>query len=373
MAHGSDVALGAEWAFLELLSRGPGGTEDRDELQRLVRDGLDWGELLDQAIRHRMLTMVAHAVVTERLTDVPLRLAEHLRNVLAVNRYRRGAWYGEVGRVTGALETSGLRVAARKAAAYEPTVYAGDGRRWLGDIDLLVRPEDREQTAAVLASLGYEVGLYDDDAGVVVPFPREELIKYRLNPDHLPTHSLVTGDVVVPVLEVDVATSLTWARAPYHVSIDDALATVEHEHVAVSPPVSVPRLGPAFQFLDTVLHLFREARFEWWLKMQQDVDLMKFGDVIRLWEAHASELTAGAFLEQLEEYGVVEPVAWVLEHVDRTFGLETVAALGLAGRVDDAFLAGTSNAAPPPEARRVSMRERLHSKDRARLLGGAYS
>jgi hypothetical protein len=54
-----------------------------------------------------------------------------------------------------------------------------------------------------LRRAGYQIGLYDFTQDTVTAFSRNELLKYRLNPDHLPTHSLVTGDRLVPVLEVD--------------------------------------------------------------------------------------------------------------------------------------------------------------------------
>jgi len=369
MCNPPDPALGAEWAVLELLCLGLGTPARRDDFERLICGHLDWGELLEQALRHRMLPMLAHAVVENGLgKSVPLRVAEHLRNVLALNRYRREVWFHEAARVTAAFSGAALPVAARKGAAYEPTLYGGNGSRWLGDLDLLIRPEDADRVGDVLERLGYEKGLYDDDRDVVIPFERAELMKYRLSPDHLPTHTLVTGDAFVPVLEVDCATSLTWTRAPHHVPVEDVLASVEARPVDVSPPVTVPSASPVYQFLDTVLHLFREAWFEWWLDKEQDVDLMKFGDVVRLWDAHGAELAGGSFRELLEQYGVVEPVCWVLEHLDRTFDLANVEQLGLVGRVDEDFLASAAATGANVPVWQCDMRTRLHAKDRRHLL-----
>lgn len=358
--------FGPEWEVMELLCRGPAEPTRAARLAELVRGGPDWGELIDHALRHRMLTLLAHTVVAAGLAgEVPLRIGEHLRGVLAANLYRRRVWYAELARVLQALRDSGYPVAARKGAAYESTLYGGDGSRWLGDLDLLVRPADREAVAALMPGLGYQVGLYDFDTGLVTPFERAELIRYRLNPDHLPTLSLVTGDPLVPILEVDFATSLTWTRGPYQVPTEEVLESVATQPAPGLGGVSVPVPAPLYLVLDTTLHLFREAWFDWWLEKEQDVDLMKFGDVIRLWERYGAELAGGALRDAVERLAVVEPVCWVFEHLDRMFELGIVAACGLRGRVDEEFLFSAGGSGRSGGRRwHGSMRQRLYTKDR---------
>ncbi|MEU0486522.1 nucleotidyltransferase family protein [Streptosporangium sp. NPDC006013] len=360
-----DTTFGPEWAVLEGLARGLETPDERTAFAALVYGGLDWGEVIEQALRHRMLPMVAHAIGDLELHDaIPLRVSEHLRSVLALNLYRRDVWYTEAGRVVAALEDSGIPVAARKGAAYESDLYGGNGSRWLGDLDLLIRPEDRDAASALMPKLGYRVGLYDFNRRVIVKFERTELMKYRLNPDHLPTQSLVTSDPLVPVLEVDFANSLTWARAEYQVPVTPIFESLERYEVTGVPGLSLPRPAPAFRFLDTVLHLFREAWFEWWLGKEQDVDLMKFGDVIRLWRAHHAVLTDGRFSKEIKDYGIGRPVGWVLTHLDRTFGLTTLDALDLGGEIDEDYLASAGGSLGRPRAWQGTMRDRLLTKDR---------
>jgi hypothetical protein len=365
------AALGAEWDLLELLCRGVRTGEEEAEVRRLVKSGPHWGTVLEHALRHRMLSMLAFELDRLGVLDAtPLRVSEHLLSVLAHNRYRRQIWYAELGRVTGALAAVEVPTTVRKGGAYESSIYGGNGSRWLGDIDLLVSPADAETAARTLADLGYESGLYDFGTDRVRPFDRAELIRYRLSPDHLPTSSLRTGDPLVPVLEVDCAMSLTWSRGPYHVPVQDVLASREAFVVDGPPPVVALRAAPVFQFLDTVLHLFREAWFEWWLDKEQDVDLMKFGDVLRLYRAYEDEFANDRLQNLITSYGVVEPVAWVLEHLDRTFGTGSVARLGLEGHTTEAFLASAAATGPETAVWNADMRARLHSTNRRGLQAG---
>lgn len=363
------MAVDAEWRLLELVTAGSGAVE-KSEVRDLVTAGtLDWGQVLDQAIRHRMLTMVAAVLIELRLMEqVPLRIGDHLRRELSSNRHRRDVWYSEADRVFTALGRAGVRAAARKGAAYEASIYSGDGRRWLGDIDVLARPDDGSKVEAVLESLGYEIGIYDPDKTEVTPFRREQLMKYRLNPDHLPTRSFVTRDPLAPVIEVDVAFSLTWHRTSYDVPVDDALATLRSQDVSWSSgSASLPVMEPEYQFLDTVLHLFREAWFDWWLTMEQDVDLMKFGDVLRLWRAQPSYLV-DALEGLLVRYDLTKPVGWVLTHLDRTFDEQSVDQLGLTGQISEDFLSSAYANGGATRRWEGSMQDRLRVKARQGLF-----
>jgi len=62
-----DLALGPEWALLELLVI---GLEDPDAETLFVKliqsDELDWGETLHQALRHGMLAQLAFILTSDK-------------------------------------------------------------------------------------------------------------------------------------------------------------------------------------------------------------------------------------------------------------------------------------------------------------------
>ncbi|HHH30149.1 MAG TPA: hypothetical protein ENK57_17650, partial [Polyangiaceae bacterium] len=62
----------------------------------------------------------------------------------------------EIVRVLDALSDRGIRPLLLKGAALAYTVYQEPSTRERGDCDLLIRDDDREATAQVLGSLGYE-------------------------------------------------------------------------------------------------------------------------------------------------------------------------------------------------------------------------
>ncbi len=367
-----DLTFGPEWAVLELLCLGPSTPGQHEAFVELVQSGrLNWGELLDQALRHRMLPLLAYHVSSSALEEaIPSRIAEHLIRVLDLNKHRRVVWYREAASILEALGERGVPVVGRKAAAFEASLYGSNGSRWLGDIDFLILPGDRNSVESLMPTLDFQLGLFDWRSGRIIPFNREQLIKYRLNPDHLPTFTRVTRDPIVREIEVDFANSLTWAGSLYEIPIEDAFEDVSYEPVSGFQDLLMPCLAPHYQFLDTILHLFREAWFATWLEMEQDVDLMKFGDVVRLWHAHRHALQDGPFVRILEDTGVVDPVVWVLEHLDRALQTDILSALGLEARATESWLASAQDPTGHQRSWRGTMRERLYRKDRRHLLVG---
>ena len=87
---------------------------------------------------------------------------------------------------------------------------------------------------------------------------------------------------------------------------------------------TLPCFRPNYQFLFTVLHLFREAWLQKFVDFGNDVGLMKFGDVIRLIDRDRNELTDGELLRTMETHKVTDAVAWVLRRTDETFHTGTL-------------------------------------------------
>lgn len=365
-----DLKFGSEWALMELLCLGLMTQDEQQAFTELIESGsMDWGILLEQAILHKMLPLLAfHTLAIEQKQAVPRRIQEHFHSVLDLNRHKRTLWYREADKVIKFLGKQGVQVLGRKDVAFESTLYGGNGSRRLGDIDLLIAPQDRDDVLEALPQLGYQTGLFDWKTQQLVPISRKNMMIFRMNPDHLPVHSRLTGDPVMQWLEIDFANSLTWFGSDYDVPLDIAMADIHNQPIAGFPDIEIPCLSPLFQFISTVLHLFKEAWFARWLVWEQDVDLAKFSDVIRLWRTHKEILSGQTFVQTLEKFEIVEPMVWVLEHLDRTFHTGIISTLGLEGRVSEEWLFSGRASGSQQFQWRGTMRERLYSKDRQTLF-----
>ncbi len=358
-----DQSLGSEWTILELLARGI--VDDLE--QQMVRDlllaeTLDWGELLEQALRHKMLPMLAYHIISASLRfDVPRSIYQHLESALDWNRCQIEVFRRETVRVAQGLAGRDIRFVVTKGMAFESTLYGGLGTRHMNDIDFMIAPRDRDAVLSVMRDLGFR------------PFfewakdPRREEISSRLNPDHLPKLARDIDQPGTRTINVDVANSLTWTRSPFDVPVEEALEDPVEQPVPGMPGVGLPCFRPIYQFLFTVLHLFREAWLQKFVDFGTDVGLMKFGDVIRLIDQNRNELTSGELLRIMEIQRVTHAVAWVLRHLDETFQTRTLELFALETHGDKELLASQMQSSAYVHAWGQSMRERLQSKARGSL------
>lgn len=359
-----------EWQLLELLCLGPRTLREQEMLEELVRsDCLDWGILLEQALRQKMLPLLAFELTSSQIGEfIPQRVRMHLRTVLDLSRHEIVIFRREAATIVNALDKQGVRCVGTKGIAFESTLYEGNGSRYMADIDFMISFEARDIVTPIMSDFGYETGIFDWQTGKIKPYSRKDIITYQLNPDHLPVFAKLTEDPVIRCVHVDFANSLTWTRSPFDIPVEIALAEISYQPIPNCPDIEMPHFTPIFQFIFTILHLFREAWFEKWLDWEQDVNLIKFGDVVRLWRNNQKILNSEQFVRVLEEFEIMDPVLWVLEHLDRILSVNIVSTLGLEGQVSEDWLA--SAYAPGGKLRKWkgTMRERLYCTDRRKLF-----
>lgn len=362
-----DQSLGPEWTVLELLARGiADGSEGQMARDLLMADHLDWGELLEQALRHKMLPTLAHHVISSGLRfDVPTSIYIHLESALEWNRYQMEVFRRETVRVAHGLAGRGIQFVVTKGMTFESTLYDGLGTRHMNDIDFMIAPRDREAVMSVMQGLGFR------------PFfewakdPRREEISSRLNRDHLPKLMRTIDQPGTRIINIDVANSLTWTKSPFDVPVEEAIENPVELPVPGLPGLSVPCFRPIYQFLFTVLHLFREAWLQKFVDFGSDVSLMKFGDVIRLIDRNRNELADGELLRVMEAHNVTHPVAWVLRRMNETFNTRTLELLALEKYGDEELLASQMQSSAYVGTWGQSMRERLRSKARGSVRPAA--
>ena len=97
------------------------------------------------------------------------------------------------------------------------------------------------------------------------------------------------------------------------------------------------------------------------------VNLIKFVDVLRLWQFYSDRLRSGNVREVLYSHDIAKPVAWVLEHLDNIFESNVVESLNLSEVITPDFLYSTRGAGGTLNRWGGSMREQLQNKQTERL------
>lgn len=359
-----------EWSVLEQLARGVSSESEAARFKTCLQsESLSWGELLEQALRHQLLPLLAYHVFECDLHEkLPHYLNQHLASALNLNRHHLNLLRREAASIASLLQDNSIPFVATKGISLESTVYHGLGTRMLKDIDFMILPEHREQVAQLIGQAGYRPGRFDWKNGGIIAHERRMHINYVMNPDHLVRNARLIEDPCFRYIYIDFANSLTWHKCEYDIPVHEALENTLQVPVPGCEDVLLPCFSPEFQFVFTTLHLFREAWLEQWIELGYDVNLMKFGDVIRLYRAHREHLVQPAFMDMLQRYDIVQPMQWVTEHLDRTFHLDVTDSLGFDQTVDEAWLASAQASRGTERSWSGTMRDRLQSKARASLF-----
>src|SRR5262249_10337363 len=158
-----DLSLGPEWALLELLVIGLDEPNADAAFSGLLQSGeLNWGELVNQAVRHAVLPLLAFNLTQDKYEKrVPTEVLVLMHQVLNVNRHRIAILRNHAARLARALRERNTGFVATKGITFESTLYDGSGSRYMLDIDFMIMPKDREVVTQVMTSLSYEPATYD--------------------------------------------------------------------------------------------------------------------------------------------------------------------------------------------------------------------
>jgi hypothetical protein len=239
----------------------------------------------------------------------------------------------------------------------------------------MISPKQMHLVIDMMSHLGYQMGNLNWGTGEINPIDRETMMIYKLNPDHLPHFILANDDSAIRLVLVDFANSLTWTRSPFNVPIDSALEEIVYQPIPGIYNIQMPCFNLKYQFIFTILHLFREAwvfREGWtdtlYKGWESDVSLSKFTDIILLWKKFKTELDIADFIETIENFQIVDPILWVLVHTDHTFNTSIVSTLDLENRVTKEWLQSSGGVGGKRIEWKGTMRERLYCKNRRQLF-----
>lgn len=315
------------WELLDLVATGEACDARATEIAASAE--LSSGALLMAAAHHKLLPALVEFIEgCDAQAAFTARSLSPLRQLHRANRHK-AAYLTEVAvDLDRNLRATGIPFAWTKGVVLQHTLYGNDGTRVLNDMDMMVPVVYCGEVSRALEELGYAAAhTFDRTTGGLVPLSRRERLIYKVSPDHLPHFLKTTDDIVVPLVTLDVAHSLTWHQSEWVLPLEVAFEQVEAVSVGESPDRTLTGLLPTHSFLFVCLHLFREAWFESGLR-EQDVTLAQFGEVVRFWGA----LDARQRMEVedlVRDYRLEEPVGWVVGNVDALFGTELSRQTGL--------------------------------------------
>lgn len=130
-------------------------------IAELLQVRLDWDYIIQSSIRHGVAPLLRNAIqqILPHLktgNQVPAHAMERLEILYQTSRRRNQRLYQIVAEIARECTKAGIAVMGLKDLQLARSIYPDPALRPMGDIDLLIRPEDYEKAADCMFRLGFE-------------------------------------------------------------------------------------------------------------------------------------------------------------------------------------------------------------------------
>lgn len=272
MSAGGELRRGDR--ALVLAARLGWGPAELSAFRELCARGLDWEGLLEDGLRFGMLPLLhVHLCRPELRDQVPARVLAHLESAYRTASIRSLRLFALLEDLEARMAARGIPVIRLKGALTGPWLYRDSALRPMNDLDILVRPRDRDAAWAILLEGGFHT--YRDEVESQFNSSLDALIISKVS--HLPALFLdrvCRLEVHLNVLSdgrggVTTVMEDIWA-SPMEVQAGDARALgLPLEHLALHLAVHLDkhlrmdRSGPLYWFSDLHELVLREPGLRW--------------------------------------------------------------------------------------------------------------
>lgn len=174
MSRSLEQRISPEGHLLLALGRSASSNTDRDAIDELLQRDLRWDRLVRLAVEHKLSPLVYHSLSEADGGQVPERVLEQLRHFFRAHFRRSFYLRSELPGLLNLLASHGIDALTFKGPVLATTGYPNEKVRPYLDLDILVRPEDVDETVSILESAGFEEcnslpASYESSEGVFLP------------------------------------------------------------------------------------------------------------------------------------------------------------------------------------------------------------
>ena len=153
----TEETISREIEVLLLASRPGLGPQQFELLKRSLTQTLDWGRLIEEAGRHRLIALLYSNLKKQGLVElIPSEPRGVLQDAVRSETARSLMLTGELVRVLRALQSAKILALPFKGPLLSLAVYGDFALRSCCDLDILVHEEDLGRAREVLSASGYE-------------------------------------------------------------------------------------------------------------------------------------------------------------------------------------------------------------------------
>lgn len=311
--------LSKERQLIVLCSKGFLTKEEDEKVLSLLKEELDWTDILYQAVSHRVLNIMYYHV--KRLNAVDMlnnEVFKVMKSQATFYQLRNEKYFKELAVIYDDFGKENLRTAILKGNYLAAKVYPEPYTRMFNDLDILIDIKDGDKLVHILEERGYVQGDYDKKTEKVIPGTRRQKMMHQMSTHELEACWKVTDDIVVPVYEVDLNHSIMWkGNCPYEVPASILLERSKKDELCGSTIYTLECEDFLFQL---ACHLYKEAVVINWIADMRDLKLYKFGDIATFISRYANTIDWDKLVKFSAENGTHRILYYVFYYVNYLYG-----------------------------------------------------
>jgi len=363
----SDIKkYGVEWLILVNIVKG-----DLETVKDLaLNNQINWGELIEQAMSHKVFPMICYFFIDDEklFSLIPPFINQYFKICYDINKTKTAMIKEQTHNIDRILKKKNIKYAATKGVILDKLLYDNKGYRFLSDADFMTLPENKQVIGEALKEIGFDVGTVEWKTNEVRKMSREEYLRFLMAKDKIPEHVIEIDNDIIKYVSVGFVTSFTWSGCEYDVDVHDAF--LKNKELSIDDSKEeISALDTTHHFIYIILHLYKHAMVEFLSRWNNDVNLVKFGDVYRYFNKY-EDIILKELPELMIKYNIEKPIFWTLYHTDSIFGSNMIEKLK-----GDEFIKNNKeylNSAKDEKGNtryfKGTMMERLVSKNRQKLF-----
>lgn len=313
----SDIKkYGVEWLILVNIVKG-----DLDTVKDLaLNNKINWGELIEQAMSHKIFPMVCYFFLydEELFNLIPPFINQYFKICYDINKTKTTIIKEQVHNIDHILKKKNIKYAATKGVILDKLLYDNKGYRFLSDADFMALPENKQEIGEALKEIGFDVGTVEWKTNEVRKMSREEYLRFLMAKDKIPEHVIEIKNDIIKYVSVGFVTSFTWSGCEYDVDVNNAF--LNNVEVPIDDTKeNISSLDITNHFIYIILHLYKHAMVEFLSRWNNDVNLVKFGDVYRYFNKY-EDIILKELPKLMKKFNMEKPILWTLYHTDSIFG-----------------------------------------------------
>ena len=286
----------------ELLFKLTEADTNKEDIKCLLEENIDYPWLLGQILFNRLGGVVYSKLVKcEFLGKVNREFRNSLKYIFQMQKLKTESFLRGLNEISTIFSSATFQYAFLKGSFLNSQLYEV-GQRTSNDYDILVSQRDLDSVHELLSENGFVQGKYDFNSMELMKVSRSDIISARMNRGETIPYFKKTNDPHIEYIEIDVNFSLDYKAQGIGDNVEMMLRNAIQFETDKQPLYTLEKND---FLIHLCLHLYKEATVYNWVKMQRDLSLYKFLDIVRFYKHYKQDSEfVKSLIDKIRYYGV---------------------------------------------------------------------